>query len=223
MLRSLRPSSIVALRALLRPAWASGVASEPCWGGLVQGSCRAQSRKFVICLTHRELRPNGERRSESISELPSSVSLLQLATVVRPQDGLTAGVEAEEDNQGPRGPGPGPGVRLWAHRRRNIYGSSSPSCPAVYEGFRVSWGRQGALRVCPFPWPTWLWGEREKDGNFTSSPFLWDSLRPARSRLGNTGLERAQGLSVTNQGKCARVPGNPREAREKSARPRPRR
>lgn len=32
VLRSLRPSSIVALRALLRPAWASGVASEPSVG-----------------------------------------------------------------------------------------------------------------------------------------------------------------------------------------------
>lgn len=60
---------------------------------------------------------------------------------------------------------------------------------------------RGDLRVCPFPWPTWLWGEREKDRNFTSSPFLWESLHPARSPLGNTGLERAQGLSVINQGK----------------------
>lgn len=73
-----------------------------CWGGLVQGSCRARSRKFVIGLTHRQLRPDGEKRSETISELPGGVSLLQLTRVLRPQDVLPAGVEAEEGQSGPQ-------------------------------------------------------------------------------------------------------------------------
>lgn len=49
-------------------------------------------------------------------------------------------------------------------------------------------------------------GGRGKDRNFTSSPFLWESLDPARCQRGNPGLERAQILSILNQGKCAQCP-----------------